>query len=344
MADGPVTRVKSCKQCGNQYNWIYGQTGRLRGTCSKECWSAYDSDRQRKRREERGLVGISAGLHDAICSICNEAFQYKRARAGRKRAICFKPSCNTERARLAGMRSRRKAGAIPLAEAIARMKVVYSKPRPIVPCRHCGTEFEARMSKKGQRQIFCSLTCRHESKRKYQSVREQRAAHRRSLGQVTWAEQQAMWAKERERKEAEKLAFLSKCIKCGGDVEVERQRPNTKVGCTCRACADQAALESRRKSRRIRKGMDRARMRRARVEPVDPFKVFERDGWRCHLCGCKTPKEKRGTYHPKAPELDHIVPLSKGGEHSYRNTACACRACNAAKSDKILGQPSLLAA
>lgn len=85
----------------------------------------------------------------------------------------------------------------------------------------------------------------------------------------------------------------------------------------------------------------RATLRNARVEHVDVFSVFERDGWRCHLCGRNTPRKLRGTTDPRAPELDHIVPLAKGGEHSYRNTACACRACNGAKSDHVLGQMRL---
>jgi 5-methylcytosine-specific restriction endonuclease McrA len=106
-------------------------------------------------------------------------------------------------------------------------------------------------------------------------------------------------------------------------------------------CSDGCCSRATKRTARLK---GKAKKRSLTIESVNPFKVFERDGWRCHLCGCKTPKEKRGTYHPKAPELDHIVPLSKGGEHSYRNTACACRACNAAKSDRIIGQPSLLAA
>jgi 5-methylcytosine-specific restriction endonuclease McrA len=70
--------------------------------------------------------------------------------------------------------------------------------------------------------------------------------------------------------------------------------------------------------------------------------VFERDGWRCHLCHRKTPQRLRGTHKSAAPELDHIVPISKGGAHSYANTACSCRRCNGLKSNNVLGQPSLL--
>lgn len=37
-------------------------------------------------------------------------------------------------------------------------------------------------------------------------------------------------------------------------------------------------------------------------------------------------------------ELDHIVPISKGGNHSIGNVMPLCRACNRSKSDKFLIQ------
>jgi 5-methylcytosine-specific restriction endonuclease McrA len=75
----------------------------------------------------------------------------------------------------------------------------------------------------------------------------------------------------------------------------------------------------------------KARKRNAKIEPVDPIQVFDRDRWKCKCCGIKTKLADRGTYKPKAPELDHIIPLSVGGEHSYRNTQLLCRACNLKK-------------
>lgn len=66
-------------------------------------------------------------------------------------------------------------------------------------------------------------------------------------------------------------------------------------------------------------------------ERFDPYSVFDRDGWVCQLCGCDTPRSHRGTLQGNAPELDHIVPLARGGVHSQANTQCACRACNGAK-------------
>ncbi|WP_431768408.1 HNH endonuclease [Rhizobium phaseoli] len=100
---------------------------------------------------------------------------------------------------------------------------------------------------------------------------------------------------------------------------------------------------SRRNSGRINRKKERARLRTQAVENVNPIKVFDRDGWKCQICGVKTPRNLRGTYDDMAPELDHIMPLSLGGAHSYMNTQCTCRKCNAAKSNNPPTQPSLFA-
>lgn len=78
------------------------------------------------------------------------------------------------------------------------------------------------------------------------------------------------------------------------------------------------------------------------AENFHPFVVFDRDGWKCQICGIKTPKELRGSHKASAPEIDHIVPISKGGHHTMTNVQTSCRSCNAAKSDKApIGQMGL---
>lgn len=106
----------------------------------------------------------------------------------------------------------------------------------------------------------------------------------------------------------------------------------------CDVCID----ARRRKDRRINKARRRALTKGCSAENVDPLKVFERDNWRCRLCNIKTPKALRGTYQDNAPELDHIIPLSLGGSHTYVNTQCACRRCNGLKSNKPMGQMLLV--
>lgn len=109
------------------------------------------------------------------------------------------------------------------------------------------------------------------------------------------------------------------------------------------AMAQAAAYDRAKADGRVaaQQSLKRARLRGVTVETVNPMLVFERDRWMCHLCGKAAPKRLRGTYDDNAPELDHIVPLAAGGEHSYRNTACAHRSCNRIKGSSPLGQTRL---
>lgn len=102
--------------------------------------------------------------------------------------------------------------------------------------------------------------------------------------------------------------------------------------------------EVRRESKRRAGGSNhqsRARRFGGDREPFNPLDVLARDRWRCQLCGVKTPKSKRGSIDANAPELDHIIPLSKGGGHTRANTQCLCRRCNGAKGDTARGQLGL---
>jgi len=109
-------------------------------------------------------------------------------------------------------------------------------------------------------------------------------------------------------------------------------------GSNYRTCSQSCVKEMERRYKRKRRSLERAIRRKAvkGQKPFDPFDVFQRDGWRCRHCNTKTPKKLRGTGSMKSPELDHIVPLSKGGEHSERNTQLLCRQCNGKKSDGAL--------
>lgn len=102
-----------------------------------------------------------------------------------------------------------------------------------------------------------------------------------------------------------------------------------------RACRRSSA---NRKSTAIR----RARQASLPREYFDPVEIFRRDEWKCYLCGRKTRADLRGAYDELSPELDHIVPISKGGPHTRKNTACSCHHCNSRKGDKMLAEFSRL--
>jgi 5-methylcytosine-specific restriction endonuclease McrA len=54
-----------------------------------------------------------------------------------------------------------------------------------------------------------------------------------------------------------------------------------------------------------------------------------RDGSRCQYCG------------RDADSIDHVVPRSRGGTHAWDNVVAACRRCNLAKGNRLLGEISM---
>ena len=71
------------------------------------------------------------------------------------------------------------------------------------------------------------------------------------------------------------------------------------------------------------------------IEHVDITKLFFRDNGHCKICGKKL-NLKRKFPHSLAITIDHIIPVSKKGEHSYRNVQLACLACNMQKGNRTI--------
>lgn len=67
------------------------------------------------------------------------------------------------------------------------------------------------------------------------------------------------------------------------------------------------------------------------VEKIDPHAIYERDGGRCHICSKHVPKREM--------TLDHLVPISRGGDHIALNVRLAHRSCNCRRGvDRIPAQ------
>jgi hypothetical protein len=60
------------------------------------------------------------------------------------------------------------------------------------------------------------------------------------------------------------------------------------------------------------------------------LKVALRDGFKCKICGMDCA--------PDVGTIDHVIPLSKGGEDSFENQQWAHRLCNVRKGDKMPGE------
>lgn len=203
-------------------------------------------------------------------------------------------------------------------------------------CEVCGTVF-ARVKRQDDAARCCSRACGF-ALRRWQCERQKAYTEARDMLRA-WGERQRNPPKPKGPRLTPLQAYHAErrakgCKLCGGPLA---------VGVLWQHSCETCRSANRKEQRRAGKANRRAKLRAVEREWVVPFKVFERDGWRCHMCKRKTPQRLRGTYLPNAPELDHIVPLAMGGGHTYANTACSCRSCNGKKGATTYGQPSLFA-
>lgn len=309
---GPKTNI--CRKCKNKAHSGKkdGKCSRCGGACrtdSKLCKKCYDAPGARKT------------LKPKKCAVCGRKFQPKSS----QHKYCGRKECSK----------------------IGRQRTTDERlgyPNRYV-CRYCGETYKAKAK---DRDTFCG--------------REHAKAWREEnpiLGPLpaTAAEQRvcvvcgnpaaSAWSKTCGSDECKRTRYLENaaarstrdrrpraCKECG-EVFVPEYGDMRKLFHT-EECA-------RKYGQRVGRSVRRARIRNAAmVESVDPLTVFKRDGWRCKMCGCKTPMRLRGTTDDAAPELDHVIPLAHGGNHTYANTQCLCRKCNQAKGATVGGQLSLL--
>ncbi len=78
------------------------------------------------------------------------------------------------------------------------------------------------------------------------------------------------------------------------------------------------------------KNSEEMRRKRARSKMTDKmrYSILKRDGFRCQICG-------RTANDGVKLHVDHIMPVSKGGETEPNNLRTLCEACNLGKSDEI---------
>lgn len=118
-----------------------------------------------------------------------------------------------------------------------------------------------------------------------------------------------------------------KCLDCG-KLFVPKYGERRYSYCSKR-CGDRAWKRNARHKRRAKKSV-------VTQETIRPILVYERDKWICSICEMNVDKQLLGTRHPMAPSIDNVIPISKGGPHTYDNVRLAHIACNGRKSDRIL--------
>lgn len=301
----------TCQHCGAK--WV----GRKKKYCSLKCW-----------KDANVRTDLSAGVRR--CATCGKEFEAKP-----KQKHCSEQCRNGT----VGTRD----------EYIARIR---ENSKHKTTCGNCGKVFIRKPGgadrENGCVNRYCSMACRKDHASKSREVRKAaRIAERikRSIRKCAQCGNEFVHASaktcsdecrraaarvlarryDKEKNESKKC--VRECAECGKTFKPE-YGDKRSVFCS-KVCAKKS---SNRKKESCHRG--RAKKYQVAYESVDPIKVFERDGWMCQICGTHTPRKHRGTTRKNAPELDHRIPMSKGGGHLYENTQCACRQCNGSKGNK----------
>lgn len=70
--------------------------------------------------------------------------------------------------------------------------------------------------------------------------------------------------------------------------------------------------------------------------PHERKQILDRDNWNCQSCGIEVHDRSNGDWNtPDKAHIDHIVPISKGGNSEPSNLQVLCRTCNLSKRDKL---------
>jgi 5-methylcytosine-specific restriction endonuclease McrA len=111
------------------------------------------------------------------------------------------------------------------------------------------------------------------------------------------------------------------CVACGTVCP-----PGRRKLCGSRRCTNLANRDSRNKRRAIERGV--ATERYTRTE------IADQHDWTCALCGDEIPKDLH-YLDPLALTIDHITPLTRGGDDLRSNVQPAHRRCNTSKGNRV---------
>jgi hypothetical protein len=182
------------------------------------------------------------------------------------------------------------------------------------PCETCGAEKSKECTCKAAAPVKTCLECGLPFESRYwKAMCSQVCIKHRLLRKLKYRRQ-----KKRQAKEIE-------CVECGQCFLSAYSR--------ARFCSKSCGKRASKRHRKYAK-----RTTRDPSEGVITITMLvKRDGNKCQLCG-KRMNMKGDPQHGKAPSIDHIIPISLGGEHTLRNVQLAHRKCNGVKSNKMEGQ------
>lgn len=142
------------------------------------------------------------------------------------------------------------------------------------------------------------------------------------------------------------------CQGCGSPFQSVKRSDGRWTECCSKSCARRREVDKgsntlrivrladdERDKRAFARGEEARRKRRARLleVPRDPYttaSIAERDECICGLCGGLVDLTLQWPA-PQSASVDHILPLSRGGDDTLKNVQLAHLACNLGKNNRI---------
>lgn len=207
-----------------------------------------------------------------------------------------------------------------------------------VQCARCGRDCQKEPTR-GRRYgaLYCSMTCRTQEYLSTEEGQTQLRRARESGLPAAWAARATPQA--RARRKARRAArgtsgwcrfAAGRCQYCGAPYLAICTSP--EMDHLSRYCSDGC---KRRASSSRRRGRERGVVSR----PYSRWAIYERDGWRCHICH-KRVSRRLVSPDPGSPTIDHLIPVSAGGDDVSENVRLAHRLCNSRRRE--LGDVQLL--
>lgn len=165
-----------------------------------------------------------------------------------------------------------------------------------LPCRKCGIFFYDNLSKHfGIKVLYCSVSCEASS--------------------------------------------ILDCVQCGLEYEVGRGPARIRFVrlegfCSNECLSDFKSLQNADNKYRYSMKRNAAKFNVPFDESITRREVFARGNGVCYICGQLTHYENSDEYSPLLATVDHLVPWTRGGQHSWENVKLSCLRCNIVKGNR----------
>lgn len=132
-----------------------------------------------------------------------------------------------------------------------------------------------------------------------------------------------------------KTYTMREYIKSAG---IKYKRVSGYCSAECKRLTKRQRERERRKNGKHENGKHYSRARKLglpRERGITLKKLIDRDGLQCHICGliCVYDGDGKGDLYPS---IDHLLPIARGGGHTWDNVRIAHRRCNSVKADRVL--------